>query len=449
VRKAERVVLVGIVIAVAVALRWGFVATAHVPNPLRADAGQYAQCAHNLVEHGVYSLSTEVPPPPDSFRSPGYPLFLAACKVAGGEAHWMKWVMALQVVFGGLTVLLCYRVARAFLSFAPSLAASTLCALSPHLVVSGAYVLTECVTTFVLALGLWGLGATPERSALRRTLAALVLGCAVLCNETLVFVPLVAGCTLLRVIGWKRTIAFLFVALLPLGAWTVRNQSQPLVRTGSERMVASISHGSYPGMVLHDPRLVGFPYHEDPEQPAFGSSWSNLFDVLARRAAAEPWRYATWYLLEKPLWLWRWHLVQGNGALVYDVSNSPYDRQPVMVGSQSLMRWLHVPVMLLAAVGALVLAWNPRRRFGFLPQLLGLCAVFGTLAYLPVIPDPRYLQPLRPFLFVLACGAVAAAVGFVQGRRGCSRDASSSAENGGQIFQLGLPTSSRTAPPSS
>ena len=441
--------LVGIVVAVAIALRWGFVATAIVPDPLRVDAGQYAQCAHNLVVHGVYSLSTEIPPLPDSFRSPGYPLFLAACRLVGGEANWMKWALALQVGLGSLTVLLCYRVARGCLSFAPALAASALCALSPHLVVSCAYVLTECVTAFVLALGLWLIGPAPERRAWRRALGALVLGCAALCNETLVFVPVVAAWPLLRRLGFWRTVGFLFLALLPLLAWTVRNQAQPLARTGGERMVASISHGSYPGMVFRDPRLVGMPYSEDPEQPAFGTSWGKLGEVLQRRVTEEPWRYASWYLLEKPLWLWRWDHVQGHGALVYDVSNSPYERQPVMAASQWLMRWLHVPVMLLAASGALVLALNRRRRFGFLAQVLGLLAVLGTLAYLPVIPDPRYLQPLRPFLFVLACGVAAAVARLVQRTRGCSREVSSAAENGGQIFQLGLPTSSRTAPPSS
>ena len=77
-------------------------------------------------------------------------------------------------------------------------------------------------------------------------------------------------------------------------------------------------------------------------------------------------------------------------------------------------------------------------------------AIFGTLAYLPVIPDPRYLQPFRPLLFVLGPAVLAALVaGVLQRTRGNKREDNSSAENGGQIFQLGLPVSSRTAPPSS
>jgi 4-amino-4-deoxy-L-arabinose transferase-like glycosyltransferase len=447
-RRAERAVLVGIVVAVAIALRWGFVAMAHVPNPLRVDAGEYAQCASNLVQHGIYSTSTELPPLPDSFRSPGYPLFLAMCRVVGGAQHWMSVALALQVALGGLTVLLCYRLARAFLGFLPSLGAALLCALSPHLVVSGGYILTECWTTFALTAGLWLVSLAASRGIGHAVLAGLVLGFGVLCNETLVFVPFVVVFALWQTLGRARAITLLVGAMLPFAMWTVRNQSQTLARTSSERMTASISHGSYPGMVFQDPRLVGFPYREDPEQPAFGSSWQNLRTVLGTRIAADPWRYASWYLLEKPLWLWRWNLVQGNGVLVYDVSNNPYDSQVVVAATGWLMRWLHVPVMVLAALGAVWFGLH--RRTAALPRALALLAIFGTLAYLPVIPDPRYLQPFRPLLFVLCPTVLAVLAGFVlQRMRGSNRDANSSSENGGQIFQLGLPVGSRTAPPSS
>ena len=39
---------------------------------------------------------------------------------------------------------------------------------------------------------------------------------------------------------------------------------------------------------------------EDPLQPEFGATWGNLFDVLQDRAGAEPLRYLSWYLIEKP-----------------------------------------------------------------------------------------------------------------------------------------------------
>ncbi|MBX3462548.1 MAG: hypothetical protein KF830_05225 [Planctomycetes bacterium] len=406
-RKAERAVLVGIVVAVATALRWGFVATAQVQAPLRADAGQYAQYARNLVEHGVYSLATSVPPAPDSYRSPGYPWLLAACRWLAGESGWHAALLGVQVVLGAATVLLCYRLARAWLAFPPALAAAGLCAASPHLVVASGYVLTEVLAAFLATLGLW-LVAGEGRA--RVLVGGGVLGLLALCNETLVVVALVLLWPLGRARGRGLALAFGAAALLPLLAWNLRNGSQPLARTGAERVTASISHGSYPGMVFRDPRLRGFPYHEDPEQPAFGGSWTALRDVLGRRVAADPWRYLAWYLVEKPLWLWRWDLVQGRDVLVYEVANSPYERQPVMALSHAVMRTLHGPCMALAAGAALWLAWNRRRRWPFAAQALGLVAVAGTLAYLPVIPDPRYLQPVRPVVFVLGAAGAAAVV---------------------------------------
>jgi 4-amino-4-deoxy-L-arabinose transferase-like glycosyltransferase len=411
VRKAERAVLVGIVVAVALAIRLGFVLTAVVQQPLRADAGQYAAYAHNLVEHGVFSLATTVPPSADAFRSPGYPVFLAAVRALAGESSWLTGVVVVQALLGTVTVWLVYRIARAWLPFVPAIVAAVLTASSPHLVVGSAYVLTECLTTFLVALASFAF--VRAKTTPRLVLAALVTGACCLCNETLVVVPFVFACAFWPS-GKGRAVCFLSLALLPSGAWAVRNAVQPLARTSSERVTASISHGSYPGMVFHDPRHLGFPYREDPEQPAFGASWAGLRAVLGRRVAAEPLRYAAWYLLEKPLWLWRWSMVQGRDVYVYEVANSPYDSQPVVQATHTAMRWLHLPVMLLAAATAVVaLLW--RRSVPWQLRAMAGVAALGTLAYVPVIPDPRYLQPLRPILFVLAAaGGVAASAWCVQ-----------------------------------
>jgi 4-amino-4-deoxy-L-arabinose transferase-like glycosyltransferase len=421
-RTAERTVLVGIVLAIAAALRIGFVATAQVQNPLRVDAGQYAQYAANLYAHGVFSLATEVPPAPDSFRSPGYPGFLWLCRCLGGDGGWMGTAIWLQVALGVITVLAVQRLAQRLCGFWPSLLAAGLAALSPHLVVSSAFVLTECVTTALVAVACWALLAAPgPLGAGRLGIGALLLGAAVLCNETLVVLPPMLAWAL-----WPqargRAVLLLLLAWLPFAGWAVRNRVQPLARSGSERVTASISHGSYPGMVFRDPRHYGFPYREDPEQPAFGSSYADLWRVLGPRLAAEPWRYLLWYAVEKPVWLWRWDLVQGRDVCVYDVANSPYERHAVMQATHAGMRWLHLPVMLLAAAGALVSVLRHRRGGRWQLHALGLCALVGTLAYLPVIPDPRYLQPVRPLLFVLAAAALAGVVGLL-GRRAVAASA--------------------------
>ncbi|MCB9877042.1 MAG: glycosyltransferase family 39 protein [Planctomycetes bacterium] len=426
-RTAERAVLVSIVVVIAAALRIGFVVGADVQAPLRADAGQYAQYAHNLVAHGVYSLDAGSAPAPDSFRSPGYPLLLAACRLLAGDG-WYTLARWLQVALSTATVLLTYLLARRFLAFVPALAAAALTALSPHLVVSPAFVLTECLTVFVVVAALWALaGDGPRSRALPATLGgALLLGALPLCNETLVFLPAVVVVALWRG-DRRRAVTVLLVSALPFAAWSLRNQLTPMARSGGERAVASISHGSYPGMVWQDPASFGFPYREDPAQPQMAASWHDLFAVLGPRVAAEPLRYAKWYLLDKPVWLWSWPLVQGQDVNVYPVGNSPYERQPVMAATHWLMHVLHAPVMLLALCGALASLRARRRAAHWAPFALGAAALLGTCAYLPVIPDPRYLQPFRPLLFVLAAGAAPSLVRAWQARASGRRSAAATA----------------------
>jgi hypothetical protein len=443
VKPAERGVLVAATVAVAAVLRVAYAATARVQQPLRADAGEYARYAQNLLEHGVYSLGSGEPPPPDSFRSPGYPAFLAVCRWFGGDADWVDVALHTQALLGVATVAIAFFLARTFVPFAGALAAALLTALSPHLVVAGGYVLTETLTTFLFTLGLWLLVRACQGRAAAGGIgsAGLVLGLCVLCNEALLLVPLALLLPLRGAIGWRRTLAFAAATLLPFAAWTARNASQPLVRRGSERAIASISHGSYPGMVFRDPRLRGFPYREDPEQPAFGSSWQRLGDVLGERIAADPLRYASWYLLEKPVWLWGWDVVQGRDVYVYEVVDSPYERHAAAAATHTLMRSAHLPIMLLAACTALAAALR-RRPAGegraAAPRLLGTAAIAGTIAYLPVIPDPRYLQPLRPALFVLAAAGATALV-LAWRRRAGSASAAAPATAASAECGAGLP----------
>lgn len=416
VKRGERLVLVGIVVAVALALRAAFVALAVVPEPLRADAGEYARYAHNLVVHGVYSLATSEPPPPDSFRSPGYPWFLAVCRWLGGESGWLPLALWLQVGLGAATAAAGYSLVRRVVPFWAALCAALATAFSPHLAVASGYVLTECLTAAVLTGALALLVRARPAAVSRHLLAGLAMGMAVLCNETLLPMALALAVPVWRSRGGRVAAAFALAAVLPFGLWQVRNQTQELARAGTARITASISHGSYPGMVYRDPRLVGFPYREDPAQPAFGASWHDLWSVLGPRVAAEPARYLSWYLLEKPLWLWRWDLVQGRGHQVYPARHDPFEHHLVLGAVRTAMAWLHVPIMLLAAVAALATLRWPGAKAGGAAGMLGAAAIVGTLVYLPVIPDPRYLQPIRPVLFGLAALAVAVLVGRLRPR---------------------------------
>jgi hypothetical protein len=198
------------------------------------------------------------------------------------------------------------------------------------------------------------------------------------------------------------------MALLPICAWSLRNHSQPLARTGADRAVATLSHGSYPGLFFATEEHRGEPYKEDPEQPAFGASWARCREVLGRRIAERPWRYLGWYLLEKPVWVWSHDLAQGTGAKVYPVRGSLLDEQPVLAGMQTLLRWLHLPFCLLGLAGLFVSLRSLAKPAALsLPlSLLAVAMVWFTAVPTVFLPDARYLVPLRPVQAVLAAAAV-------------------------------------------
>jgi hypothetical protein len=81
------------------------------------------------------------------------------------------------------------------------------------------------------------------------------------------------------------------------------------------------------------------------------------------------------------------------------------------------MRWLHWPLVALAAIGLVVLRrrWLKHDAQALPMAMLAACLVFGTLLGIVFAPWPRYVIPMRPALFVVAVfGALAtwkAAVG--------------------------------------
>lgn len=398
VKRSERAVLVCLVVAVGLTLRLAFVLTSVVVEPLRADAGQYAQYAHNLNAHGTFSLATTVPPTPDAFRSPGYPVFLAACQWLVGEAAGYSVARFLQAILSSCMVLIAFRLARRLMPFYAALAVTVLVALSPHLIIANGYILTESLTAFGLTSALLlTIGRTRREPMARFGAAGIVFGIVALLNEAIAPLPLLCALAAWRRWGKKRACTFAALALLPTLLWTVRNQSTTLAHTGGERLVASLSHGSYPQLFYKTEAFRNYPYREDPEQPEYGNSWSHFSQVFLQRAGAEKVRYLTWYLLQKPVWLWGYNIVQGaSDAYVYPVQHSIFESVPVVDASRSVMRALHPWFAVLAFCGGCFSLLRSRTR------PLGIAVIWCTLVYTLLVPDPRYLVPLRAVQAVLS-----------------------------------------------
>lgn len=402
-----------VVAVVACLLRVGFVVETHVSDPIRADAAHYVQYAANLHEHGVFSFANSPTPQPDSFRSPGYPVFLCLLRIAFGADHLYVAARLTQAVLDTATVLLTFWLARRLLPFGGALLAALLTALSPHLVAGTGYLLTETLTTFTLVLAfvlLQRLGAGRGRGLC----CGLAFAATVLTNESLAPLPwMLAALFYLRAAApvaprlRRGLLALLGVCAVAQGGWALRNQvsvSEDAPR-GSSRALQTISHGTYPGFVHQDPRWRYMPYRDDPEQPRYGDDLGHFWAVFTRRVTERPWRYLSWYLLEKPFYLWGFDGLQADRDIyTYAASQTLYDRHAAAGVTLTLMRGLHWPLVGLAVASAVWLFRRRRDRDSAPTTLLAfaMCMAWGTLVGVVFAPWPRYVIPMRPETFVLA-----------------------------------------------
>lgn len=433
----EAWVVLGIVVALGLFLRIAYVQTTWVDTPIRADAREYVTYAENLVHHGVLSKQTGVEEPvPDSFRSPGYPLFLAAVmKIAGeelsedepGEAGPAATVVLLvQAILGGLLVPLAFLLARRFLPVAPAVAAAALAALSPHLVTASGYLLTETLFAVLVLGGLVLLAGAQGAAAWIRSLAAgLLLGLAWLVNESALPLPFV-----LAAVAWwagrrrKRVhLAFLLAFLAIVSAGKVRNAVSvpPGAPTGGQRALRTLSHGTYPGFVHEDPEMRYYPYRDDPLASEYSRSLADFRRIFWSRFRERPGRYLSWYLLEKPWHLWGWDHLQGFEEIyVFPVAGSPYQENPVADATRVALKVLH-PLLVLLALAAVPLLWLRRRREDAPAAALALAPLLlFTALGMVFAPWPRYVVPLRPELYAVALWPVSLLISRIRAGSGAA-----------------------------
>jgi len=420
----------------ALALRWLYYERLDLPYPVRADARDYFVYAYNLVHFGTYSKAlSEDKPRPDAWRSPGYPLIVAAALSLGGLKRYYDLMIHFQIVLSSLCVPMTYFVGRRFMPNWAALTAAGLVALSPHLISTAANLLTETLFAFVLLAGIrsyyW---AVEKKRILPAVVSGLLFGYAYLINETCLFLPLVfAVCT-----AWLSkvrdapsifnanlrlmAILLLVFSLFP-AAWLLRNSRLPQgALKGSGRAVATMSHGAYPGFVYEDSTLKYYPYEEDPRQPDFGASLDNFIDILWDRFKQRPLRYLSWYLLEKPYHLWSWNNLQsdkgatgkaGRGDIyIYPVRSSLYLESKPADLTRVLMKGLHPVIAFLACAGVFICLFRAKanRSPGQVersPVYLFAVLLYYTLLYTVFAPWPRYSVPLRPELYLSAMWVLA------------------------------------------
>lgn len=186
-----RAILVLLVLALAIRLAWGLSRPADDAslNSL-PDQHEYLQLARNLLHgQGLQFLDGRFNDTVRAFRTPGYPILLAAC---GGN---VRVVRIAQAVLDTSTVLAIYLLAAGFISGrAGPLIAAAFVAFNPYLIYFSALILSETLFTAMLAWAMLMLTRGSLRQSRRQwLLGGFVLGLSVLVRPSAVALPVLLG----------------------------------------------------------------------------------------------------------------------------------------------------------------------------------------------------------------------------------------------------------------
>jgi 4-amino-4-deoxy-L-arabinose transferase-like glycosyltransferase len=424
-----------VLFAIAMGLRLGAVNTTEIDSPIRADATEYYAYALNLKHYQTFAggkYSADAVPRPDAIRPPGYPVFLAPL-VEYPPTDFMLWRISLiQALLDSISVILALGIFRRFMGEGWALGAAFLTAISPHLIISCTYMLTETLFTFLMMLSLWLIVKMYQDNSRTFAVAAgIAIAAAALTRPTLQFfiIPLIGMLLVSRDRSRKTGLVIGLLAgfVLMFSPWALRNLETIGSIADPTQSILSLQHGMYPDFRYQDiPESAGLPYRFDPRTEEITRNRASIIKEITRRFKEEPARYLQWYLLGKPATLLDWNILMGMGdVFVYPVLASPYFSQPVYTVTHRFMKLLHWPLVILALAAA-VLAWLP--GFGkslsgpalFTVRLLSLLLLYFIALHIVVAPYPRYSIPLRPAIYGLAlllCSQLVARTRIVIGRK--------------------------------
>jgi 4-amino-4-deoxy-L-arabinose transferase-like glycosyltransferase len=114
------------------------------------DCNEFYAIARNLAEHGAFSRNESPPLVPDTWRTPGYPLFLATFMFLFGRSPTM--LVAVQQLLSILNVLLLFSIARLWMTDRRALAAAVLFLLEPYHLYYSLWLMSATWFTTVLLL---------------------------------------------------------------------------------------------------------------------------------------------------------------------------------------------------------------------------------------------------------------------------------------------------------
>jgi 4-amino-4-deoxy-L-arabinose transferase-like glycosyltransferase len=394
-----------------------------VLHPYRADAAVYYTTAYNLHKYGVYSRNRDAitgqqdSPTPDAFATPGYPLFLEPFISAPPNPQTFRTVALWQAAIGTITVLLTFMLFRRMSKLWVALLAAMLVAISPHLVNTTIYLLSETVFAFWLMLAALVFSLHQRGGRWYYTslvLAGVLFGIAALTRPVVEFFPVALAFLLFtsqpRPKAVRGTTILVIGFMLAWTPWLVRNHISVGHSGDPTVLVSSLHQGMYPGMMYHDdPRSQGYAYYMDPSYAEDNRSLGTATQAILGQFTRHPLKEAYWYLIGKPALLWSWTLIAGPGDIfIYPTYLSPYSTgAPLFLFTHAIMYGLHWMLVIMALLASIAVWTRYALRYLNQPQIVAarmvsLLLFYNTAVLMALSPYVRYSIPFLPFEFGMA-----------------------------------------------
>jgi hypothetical protein len=134
---------------------------------------------------------------------------------------------------------------------------------------------------------------------------------------------------------------------------------------------------------------------------------SAFYRELARRIADEPVHYLHWYFIQKPLDLWGWKILVGDGDVyVFPVNSSIYQSSKIALVSLVIMKQLHFWLFGLAILGIFLALRDPDSRSREALFLNYALLIYTSAVFVVLHADARYSVPMRPEMYLCAIYAI-------------------------------------------
>ncbi|HKA29367.1 MAG TPA: tetratricopeptide repeat protein [Candidatus Binatia bacterium] len=423
-RLAADAALVGLA-ALSLALRLFFWSGTEVQETLRADASHYTYLAWSLANRGMYEDPTSPGFPAHLRWPPGYPTLLAPFFRARAQVEGAAVAQAVQVVVGAALPVLVVVLGRHFLSGSLAILAGLLTACCPVMVTTPAFLASEMVFTLLLVTTLLAMLAVVERPSVTRAGAVgLLSGVVSLVRSDFQAIPWVAALYLaVRSPGPDRRRAALALALsaavMP-AAWQV-HQHLAADSPVDSYFARPFAEGIYPDLVFGN-SVRGYAMLADPAFPEFSHSISATLAEAWRRARTDPWPSLKWNLVGRWLTLWEFHMIQSPPIHIYPVRHGLF--RPAFInpaGKDEPLAWVYwlfrvqywavVALVLVGVVRAVRARRAPSTPGRRAVEVLYLLLASHVVLHSIVIPEPRFMLPVRPILFLLALATAADLLG--------------------------------------